>query len=50
MSAVSKKLLPASSAASTTRAVAASSMRIPKLLQPRPTTETRSEPIERCST
>src|SRR5688572_17640288 len=49
MSAVSKKLMPASSAALTTRSVAAASMRIPKLLQPRPTTETRSDPIERWS-
>src|SRR6478735_4639019 len=49
MSAVSKKFMPASSAASTTRALAASSIRIPKLLQPRPASETRSDPIERMS-
>src|SRR4051812_17064105 len=42
--------MPASKAASTTRAVAAASMRQPKLLHPRPTTDTLSEPIERFST
>ena len=40
MSAVSKKLMPASSAASTTAAVSLRPMRMPKLLQPRPTTLT----------
>src|SRR5688572_12015633 len=49
MSAVSKKLMPASRAALTTRSDAAASMRIPKLLQPRPTRETLNDPIERCS-
>src|SRR4029453_11484191 len=44
MSAVSKKVTPASSAAPTTSAVARRSRRRPKLLQPSPTTETsRSE-------
>src|SRR5687768_11877930 len=42
MSAVSKKVIPASRAASTTALVAASSIRPPKLLQPRPTTVTWS--------
>src|SRR6478752_1586828 len=50
MSAVSKKLMPSSSAASTTACVAARSMRPPKLLQPRPTTDTASCPIIRVST
>src|SRR5882724_3251551 len=49
MSAVSRKLTPTSSAASTTRAVASTSRRQPKLLQPRPTSETESEPIRRVS-
>src|SRR3954463_7945394 len=49
MSAVSKKLMPASSAASTTAPVAASSMRPPKLLQPMPTTDTSRLPIARVS-
>src|SRR5918911_3626403 len=40
MSAVSKSITPASSAASTTARVPSRSRRIPKLLQPRPTTET----------
>src|SRR5438876_8635388 len=40
MSAVSKSVMPASSAASTTARVASRSMRPPKLLQPSPTTET----------
>src|ERR671928_2072981 len=40
MSAVSKSVMPASSAASTTARVPSRSTRIPKLLQPRPTTET----------
>ena len=44
MSAVSKWLMPASRAASTTARAASSSMRMPKLLQPRPATETSSEP------
>src|SRR5712691_4694677 len=42
MSAVSNRVMPASSAACTTRRVAARSRRVPKLLQPRPTSETRS--------
>ena len=50
MSAVSKKLMPASSAASTTALVSARPIRMPKLLQPRPTTLTSSEPIVRVST
>src|SRR6478609_9195605 len=40
MSAVSKRVIPASSAASTTARVPSRSTRMPKLLQPRPTTET----------
>src|SRR6476619_902740 len=40
MSAVSKSVIPASSAASTTARVPSRSTRMPKLLQPRPTTET----------
>src|SRR5829696_1191471 len=47
MSAVSKNVPSASSAASTTARVASSSMRRPKLLQPRPATETSSGPSER---
>src|SRR6266700_444471 len=49
MSAVSKKLRPASRAASTTAAAPFASVRQPKLLQPMPTTETFSEPILRNS-
>src|SRR5579872_6621067 len=49
ISAVSRKLTPASSAACTTLAVASASRRQPKLLHPRPTTETCSEPILRFS-
>ena len=49
MSAVSKKLIPLASAASMTAFVACLSMRQPKLLQPRPTTETSREPIRRRS-
>src|SRR3954469_9847630 len=49
MSAVSRKLIPESSAASTTRFVASTSKRPPKLLQPRPTKETSREPIRRIS-
>jgi hypothetical protein len=49
MSAVSKKLIPASRAASTTFAVVAASMRQPKLLHPMPTTETLRDPMFRCS-
>src|SRR5258708_20754891 len=41
--------MPASSAASTTRLVAASSIRPPKLLHPRPTTEASSFPMLRVS-
>src|SRR5215831_5278018 len=44
MSAVSKKLMPASSAASTTARVPSRSTRPPKLLQPRPTRDTRTPP------
>src|SRR5580704_7183802 len=50
MSAVSKRVIPASSAAPTTAAVSLRPMRMPKLLQPRPTTLTFSEPIVRVST
>lgn len=50
MSAVSKQVIPASSAASTTAAVAGPSRRVPKLLQPRPTAETSSEPMRRVFT
>src|ERR1700722_11827354 len=49
MSAVSKKLMPASSAAPTTAAVSSRPMRMPKLLQPSPTTLTFNEPIVRVS-
>src|SRR3954454_15477322 len=49
MSAVSKNVTPASSAASITARVAFSSMRRPKLLQPRPTTGTSSGPSRRVS-
>src|ERR1051325_9825153 len=49
MSAVSKKLTPASRAASTTARVPASSTLLPKLLEPTPTRETWSEPILRVS-
>src|SRR3954454_20598711 len=41
--------MPASSAAATTRWDAASSIRAPKMLQPRPTTEASSVPILRVS-
>src|SRR4029453_16612126 len=47
MSAVSKKVMPASMAAWTTRTDSVSSMRMPKLLQPRPTSETSSVAIRR---
>ena len=46
---MSKKVMPASRAASTTGATAPSSMKKPKLLVPRPMTETSSEPIRRVS-
>src|ERR1043166_278751 len=49
ISAVSKKLIPASSAALTTSAVWFSSIVMPKLLQPRPTTETERVPMLRFS-
>src|SRR5262245_21879270 len=49
MSAVSRKITPASSAASTTDAVASGSNRPPKLLQPRPTNATSTDPILRVS-
>src|SRR5687767_8275147 len=45
MSAVSKKLIPASRAALRTAAVRSASNRPPKLLHPSPTTETSSDPI-----
>src|SRR6267142_2702944 len=51
MSAVSNRVTPASSAACTTLSAASRSRRVPKLLQPRPTAETRS-PVcakSRCS-
>src|SRR5262245_16923914 len=47
MSAVSKNVTPASSAACTTASVARSSIRRPKLLHPSPTTDTWREPIAR---
>src|ERR1700692_1594804 len=47
MSAVSKSVTPASSAASTTDLVAAASIRPPKLLQPRPTTDASRPAMER---
>src|SRR6516165_9281092 len=50
MSAVSKSVMPASSAAPTTASVSARPMRPPKLLQPSPTTLTVNAPIERVST
>src|SRR4051794_17455632 len=49
MSAVSKKLIPASRAAPTTRAVSSASSGRPKLLHPRPTSVTCSEPMGRVS-
>src|SRR5579871_3261113 len=49
MSAVSKKVMPASNVAFTTAAVPAASRREPKLLQPNPTTDTASDPILRVS-
>ena len=49
MSAVSKWFTPASSAASTTRFDAASSIRMPKLLHPRPATDTSRLPTLRIS-
>src|SRR5712691_4789280 len=48
MSAVSNRVMPASSAACTTRRVAARSRRVPKLLQPTPTSETRSPVCANC--
>src|SRR5580698_2627423 len=50
MSAVSKRVMPASSAAPTTESVSTGPRRPPKLLQPKPTTLTLSEPIVRVST
>src|ERR671936_1874363 len=47
MSAVSRNVTSASSAASTTAVVPAWSTRRPKLLQPRPTTDTSSGPSAR---
>src|SRR5688572_1654805 len=47
MSAVSRNVTPASSAASITARDAASSIRPPKLLQPRPTTDTSSSDLPR---
>src|ERR1035438_2946678 len=49
MSAVSKKVTPASSAAFTTFVVPAWSRREPKLLHPTPTTDTCSDPRARVS-
>src|SRR6266496_283772 len=49
MSAVSMKLIPTSRAASTTARVAFASIRPPKLLPPRPTVVTSSDPIFRVS-
>ena len=46
-SAVSKKVIPTSSALCTTTAVSAASNLIPKLLQPRPMVETESDPMGR---
>src|SRR5215469_1147248 len=50
MSAVSNSVMPASSAAPTTASVSLRPMRMPKLLQPSPTTLTLNEPIVRVST
>ncbi len=50
MSAVSKKFIPTSSAASITSWLRNSSIRPPKLLQPTPTTETARDPIGLVST
>src|SRR5687768_6811611 len=47
MSAVSNRVIPRSIARSTTARDASRSMRPPKLLQPRPTTETRSPDLPR---
>src|SRR5256885_1989230 len=47
MSAVSKKVIPASNAVSRTAAVPSRSSRLPKLLQPRPTSETSSSESSR---
>ncbi len=49
MSAVSKRVMPASRAAPTTASVSLRPMRMPKLLQPSPTTLTLNEPIVRVS-
>src|SRR2546423_152633 len=49
ISAVSRKLIPASSASRTTLDVASASSLPPKLLQPRPTTDTSSDPTFRLS-
>src|ERR1700686_226370 len=49
MSAASNRLMPALIAAATTSLVASAPMRHPKLLQPRPTTETSNDPILRVS-
>src|SRR3954469_22446886 len=46
---VSTSVMPSSSAPLTTRCVAVSSMRPPKLLHPRPTTEASSLPMLRVS-
>ena len=46
---MSKKLMPASRAASTTGGTSSSCMPMPKLLVPSPTTDTSSEPIGRLS-
>ena len=49
MSAVSKKVMPASRAAPTTASDSLRSMSMPKLLHPSPTSLTVSEPIVRVS-
>ena len=49
MSAVSKRVMPALSAAPTTAAVSLRPMRMPKLLQPKPTALTFNDPIVRVS-
>src|SRR2546423_14294146 len=47
MSAVSRSVIPSASAASTTARVPSRSTRPPKLLQPRPTTDTSGPPSPR---
>lgn len=50
MSAVSKRLIPESRVAATTSAVLSVFSRLPKLLVPRPTTVTSSDPMRLLST